>query len=91
MELYACRKQHDSEASIPVSLCLCSDGRTGLCGRGAARAHLEAELQEGEGGPHVDVLVLVEPPLGQARVEAQQREGGEDVLVQRIVVAVHMM
>ena len=40
---------------------------------------------------HVDVLPAVPRLHGQAAVEAQRREGAEDVLVQRLVVAVDVV
>ena len=40
---------------------------------------------------HVDVLPTVPRPPGQPRVEAQRRERTEDVLVQRLVIALDVV
>lgn len=40
---------------------------------------------------HVDVLVAVKPAARQARIEAQGRVCAEDVLVERVVVAVDVV
>jgi len=56
-----------------------------------SKAHLEDKLQQREGEPHVDVLVLVVPGLWQARVKAQEGEGAEDVLVKGLVIAVDVV
>ena len=48
-------------------------------------------LIDGQRNHHVDVLETVPRPDGQAAVEAQSREGAEDVLIQRLVVAVDVV
>mmetsp|Transcript_27062 Transcript_27062/g.43320 ORF Transcript_27062/g.43320 Transcript_27062/m.43320 type:complete len:235 (-) Transcript_27062:592-1296(-) len=54
-------------------------------------ADLKRHLHERERQEQIPVLVLVEPLLGLARVEAQERHGGVHVLVQRVVIAVDVV
>jgi len=49
------------------------------------------DLEKRVSQPHVEVLVPVEPFPRQARVEPEKGQGGEDVLIQRLVVAVHVV
>lgn len=54
-------------------------------------AHREHQQEQREGGPHVDVLPAVVPRAREARVEAEEGEGVEHVLVQGVVVAVDVV
>lgn len=53
--------------------------------------NLEDHSEEREGEPHVDVLPLMEPQLGQPLVKPQEGEGIQDILIEGVIIAVDVM